>query len=384
MKGGKMISQRLFLCSQLEWLFGEVSVAVVTVANLTRGGDFGNLVRCNPREIETMAVRKKTPRDTSTQRAKGRLQISAPVTPSASPSVSAPRRTSRDLQRRRLIDACISALHVHGPSKTTVERVTAIARMSPGIVRFYFTSKAAMLVASLQFLADEFEQQLLIPVSRLKADPEAALRLLVDLYLDPQIASPRKVSVWYSFWGEASSRAEYFDLCGQKDANFTALTLDLIGRMIALTGQRQLNPDAVALGLIGVLEVLWQDIAFQDESQIDRPLVKRRAMNYLRSVFPGRFDAGHGARASHDPVSRPAASVPGVWQLAGHIAQLPTSDSVLTVRFGSSRADIQRDTAGLTARISPDSAQRIKSGTLIEVCERDGFIFLLASTAALD
>ena len=64
------------------------------------------------------------------------------------------------------------------------------------------------------------------------ADPVAALSSLVELYLDPQIASPRKVSVWYSFWGEASSRAEYFDLCGQKDANFTALTRDLIDRMI--------------------------------------------------------------------------------------------------------------------------------------------------------
>ena len=123
-----------------------------------------------------MAVRKKVMRDKAPKRA----TAPAPVVP--------PPRTSRDLQRQRLIDACISALYVHGPSNTTVERVTAIARMSPGIVRFYFTSKAAMLVASLQFLADEFEQQLLIPVSRLKADPVAGLQSLVDLYLDPQIA----------------------------------------------------------------------------------------------------------------------------------------------------------------------------------------------------
>jgi len=45
-----------------------------------------------------------------------------------------------------------------------VEKVVAIAKMSPGIVRFYFASKAAMLVASLQFLSAEFEEQLLVPV----------------------------------------------------------------------------------------------------------------------------------------------------------------------------------------------------------------------------
>src|SRR5580704_128079 len=62
-------------------------------------------------------------------------------------------RASSARQRLRLINACISALHIHGPSRTTVEKVVAIAKMSPGIVRFYFDSKAALLVASLQFLA---------------------------------------------------------------------------------------------------------------------------------------------------------------------------------------------------------------------------------------
>src|ERR1700742_5329032 len=90
-------------------------------------------------------------------------------------TVPAPERAARVRQRQRLIDACISALHIHGPSRTTVEKVVALADMSPGIVRFYFDSKDAMLLASLQFLSAEFEEQVLLPVSRLKADPVAAL-----------------------------------------------------------------------------------------------------------------------------------------------------------------------------------------------------------------
>ena len=144
-------------------------------------------------------------------------------------------REGRARQRQRLIDACISALHIYGPSRTTVEKVVAIAKMSPGIVRFYFDSKAAMLVASLQFLAAEFDERVLKPVSELKLRPVAALELMVDLYLDPDIASPRKVSVWYAFWGEASSRQEYYDICGQKDESFAALVRDLIERLIAAT-----------------------------------------------------------------------------------------------------------------------------------------------------
>ncbi len=210
----------------------------------------------------------------------------------------APRaRAARGLQRQRLIDACISALHIHGPSRTTVEKVVAIAKMSPGIVRFYFDSKAAMLVASLQFLAAEFEERVLLPVLQLKSTPVPALELLVDLYLDPEIASPRKVSVWYAFWGEASSRQEYYDICGQKDESFYALVRELIGRLIDETAQPQLDPDGVALGLIGVLEMLWQDFAFRSEEDIDRAAARRRCMAYLRSVFPGRFARRRAPRA---------------------------------------------------------------------------------------
>ncbi len=298
---------------------------------------------------------------------------------------AAPPGSARDRQRQRLIEACISALHVHGPSKTTVERVTGIARMSPGIVRFYFQSKDAMMLASLRFLAEEFEQQLLIPVSRLKADPVAALSMLVDLYLDPQIASPRKVSVWYSFWGEASSRAEYFDLCGQKDANFTALTRDLIDRMIRFTGAAQLDPDGVALGLIGVLEVLWQDIAFQDERSIDRPQVKRRAMSYLRSVFPGHFG---GERASvrstagggiPEPSNSPPVSPAAAWWLAGHVAQLPAGRGELQLNWDGRAVRVGRDARGLWARWGDGDG-----ATPLEVCERDGFLFLRGATHALE
>src|SRR5476649_3016864 len=174
-------------------------------------------------------------------------------------------RNSHSRQRQKLIEACISALHIYGPSRTTVEKVVAIAKMSPGIVRFYFASKAAMLVASLQFLAAEFEEQLLVPVTRLKSRPVAALELMVDLYLDPEIASPRKVSVWYAFWGEASSRQEYYDICGQKDESFAALVRELIERLIVEAQAPHLDPEAVVLGLICVLEMLWHGIAFQTD-----------------------------------------------------------------------------------------------------------------------
>jgi TetR/AcrR family transcriptional regulator, transcriptional repressor of bet genes len=274
-------------------------------------------------------------------------------------------RSSHSRQRQRLIDACISALHIYGPSRTTVEKVVAIAKMSPGIVRFYFASKAAMLVASLQFLATEFEEQLLVPVARLKSRPVAALELMVDLYLDAEIASPRKVSVWYAFWGEASSRQEYYDICGRIDEGFAALVHELIERLIIETYQPQLEPKGIALGLMGSLEMLWQDFAFRTEADIDRPAAKRRCMAYLRSIFPGQFAADTPLQPSQSASILAAAGIAGwaygdvrlfamerarvfheSWQFAGHRGQITRPGDFLAPDLGIERPLIVRDGAG--------------------------------------
>ncbi len=255
-------------------------------------------------------------------------------------------------QRQRLIDACITALHLYGPTGATVARVVAIAKLSPGIVRFYFQSKAAMLVASLQFLATEFEERVVAPVVALRDQPALALQRLVELYLDADIASPRKVAVWYAFWGEASARQEYLAICGQKDANFAAVVHDLIDRMIALSGRRHLDSEAVALGLLGVLEMQWQGFAFEEEANIDRALARRRCMAYLRSVFPREFsalDAGVGAKergmhgAPDDELDR---VFRGAWQFAGHEQDVPGSGDFAALDLAGTRVLVVRDAAG--------------------------------------
>lgn len=258
-------------------------------------------------------------------------------------------RLSAARQRQRLIDACISALHIYGPSRTTVARVVAIAKLSPGIVRFYFKSKGAMLVASLRFLATEFEQLVLEPVGTLRHSPVQALTKLVELYVDASVASTRKVSVWYAFWGEATARQEYQDICGQKDDRFADLVRELIERMIEHSGQLQLDADAISLGLIGALEVLWQGFAFQAEEDIDRAAARCRCMAYLSSVFPGYFPA-HGAASVVDglPPERRFAEerarcLAPAWQLAGHALELQAPGDFLTIETATNRALLVRD-----------------------------------------
>ena len=314
-------------------------------------------------------------------------------------------KDTHNRQRQRLIDACISALHIHGPSRTTVEKVVAIAKLSPGIVRFYFASKAAMLVASLQFLAAEFEDQVLAPVSRLKDKPVAALQLLVALYLDPELASPRKVSVWYAFWGEASSRQEYYDICGQKDEGFAALVREIIERLIVKSGQTHLDADGVALGLIGVLEMLWQDFAFKDEVDIDREAARRRAMAYLRSVFPNQFTTPNSAPGNDSDAPLAAWTYDNAhlhalerehlfrrsWQFAAHAAQLAAPGDFVSNDLGFERALLVRGADGAlrafrnSCPAAPHALVPAGAGRLdIIRCATHGLAFQLNGSAAAD
>ena len=294
------------------------------------------------------------------RRAKSTRSRSSRV-PAAAPPPPGPGLRQR--QRQRLIDACISALHLHGPSHTTVERVVALADLSPGIVRFYFESKDAMLVASLEYLAAEFQEKVLAPVARLKEVPVRALERLVELYLDPEIASTRKVSVWYAFWGEASSRQEYLDICGGKDEEFAALVRELIERLIVEANAPHLDADAVALGLIGVLEVLWQGLAFQSEESVDRSAARRRSMAYLRSVFPAQFGYSGSMPARRPaPAPTPGGRLPAgayadgalfaaergqlfcqSWELVGHESDLRATGHYMTRELAADRVLVIRN-----------------------------------------
>jgi nitrite reductase/ring-hydroxylating ferredoxin subunit len=171
--------------------------------------------------------------------------------------------------------------------------------------------------------------------------------------------------VWYAFWGEANSRQEYYDICGQKDESFAALVRELVGRLIEESGQRHLDPDGVALGLIGALEMLWQDFAFRSEADIDRKAAKRRCMAYLESVFPGRFGTPAsrrepGATAVESGVrlagwvygTEAAAGLEreslfrGAWQIVAHEAEVRRAGDFLSANLGTERVLVVRDAFG--------------------------------------
>src|SRR6476660_2776916 len=66
------------------------------------------------------------------------------------------RKASREVRRLQLSEATIDSLAKRGYAETTMADVADGAGLSRGIVNVHFESKEKLLVATLQYMADEY------------------------------------------------------------------------------------------------------------------------------------------------------------------------------------------------------------------------------------
>ena len=82
------------------------------------------------------------------------MNVQALKPPAAEPEKRG-RKASKETRRQQLIEATIDSLARRGYSETTMADVADGAGLSRGIVNFHFESKEKLLVATLQYMADE-------------------------------------------------------------------------------------------------------------------------------------------------------------------------------------------------------------------------------------
>jgi TetR/AcrR family transcriptional regulator, transcriptional repressor of bet genes len=189
-------------------------------------------------------------------------------------------------RRPAILEAAMAVIARHGLSGTTIERVAAAAGLSPGTVVFHFATKDALLAATLAALAGEFDR------ARRRApepgDPAASLDALIVASFDPKISDPRKIAVWYAFWGEAKPRAAYMAQVGGLDAAYHQDLLRLMTRLVADGGYDGVDAEAATYGFAGLLEWLWQE-SLTEGRRFDRKRARMIARRYLASLFPRHF-----------------------------------------------------------------------------------------------
>lgn len=197
------------------------------------------------------------------------------------------RKASKETRRQQLIEATIDSLARRGYSETTMADVADGAGLSRGIVNFHFESKEKLLVATLQYMADEYSQHWRAALQKAGSDPARQLRALVAADFDRAICNKRKLAAWCAFWGEAKSRPTYQSLCGARDEAYQQVFIDLC-TALKQDGDYAYDAQSIALALSATLEGLWLRLMMGTEN-VTRETAFHAATEFLASAFPRHY-----------------------------------------------------------------------------------------------
>ena len=273
-----------------------------------------------------------------------------------------------------LIQATVAAISQHGLSELTSAKIASAAGHTAASINFHFGSKEALLLATLREVSEEFAGAMARVTEEAGGDDLRALLGIVDASLGRALSDSHKIAVWYAFLSESKARGDYQRICGERDAAWSRMVMDLCKRIISARGNGPWpDAEAVAQGLMGLIDQEWQGILFEGDG-FDREAARRQCRAYLCSVFPWlapRIEAAAPARAK-PPV--PAAdadpalklTLPGwtyhsaefhalerehlflpSWQVVGHASELPEPGDYLSFEFFGRRGFVVRGTDGV-------------------------------------
>lgn len=199
------------------------------------------------------------------------------------------RTASKEARRQQLIEATIKCIANRGISSTTLSDVAREAGLSQGIVNLHFKSKDNLFNETLRYLADEYKT--LFEKTFEKAGPGPAERLLalMELDLKPSVCDPRKLAVWFAFWGEAKAVPTYQRICDAYDQEYDELIKGLCQQIIEEGAYEHADAVIVTEALSSMTDGLWQSCLVSPKSW-DRKIAWEAVYSYLRAVFPKHYE----------------------------------------------------------------------------------------------
>ena len=276
-----------------------------------------------------------------------------------------------------LIRATVAAISRHGLSELTSAKIAGAAGHTAASINFHFGSKEALLLATLREVSEEFAESMATVLAEAGDDALLGLLGIIDASLSRRLSDSQKIAVWYAFLAESNARRDYQRICGDRDQSYSQTVKMLCTRLIADRGvEGWPDAEAVALGLAGLIDQLWQGILFEGDD-FDRDAAKRQCRAYLCSVFPwlaDRIEATAPAKVKGralqpevltptDPALRytlPAwvyhseefyelekerLFLPS-WQIVCHVSELASAGDYVAFEFFGRRGFVIRDDAG--------------------------------------
>lgn len=188
--------------------------------------------------------------------------------------------TSRRTQAR-IIDAVVETVARHGISGTTLANVAAAAGVSQGVLIFHFRGKDALLAETLRRLIAEYET-IWRPAMRAKT-PLARVLGLIRADFDPAICAPRKLALWFAFWGEAGAQPLYNAICADSERIRNEAMRECCRPLVGV--EKRGGAELLATAIDNLTDGLWLQMHLQGPA-FPRARALRAALSVLRLLLP--------------------------------------------------------------------------------------------------
>lgn len=201
---------------------------------------------------------------------------------------TAGRTAPPEVRRAQLIDATIDSIAQYGLSGTTMSTVTRIAGLSQGIANFHFESKKNMLCETLRALARQHHDLWKSKLENSGLKSAEKLLAIADAHFHPEICNPRKLAVWFGFFGEPAQRDTYRELVRDIDAERWEVSVGLCRSICEEGGYENVDPESVMRDLEALYDGFFLNILIYPE-MFSPDDAKRLIRGYLARTFPAHF-----------------------------------------------------------------------------------------------
>jgi TetR/AcrR family transcriptional repressor of bet genes len=198
------------------------------------------------------------------------------------------RTASREVRRRQLIDATIDSIAERGFSGTTLAAVTKGANLSHGIVNFYFKNKETLFVETLGLLAQEHYDCWQAAINMAGSEPSKRLKAIIEVDFERDICSPKKLAVWFAFWGQAKYRPNYIKIHDGYDKQRSDEIERLCRLIVEDGGYEHPNPASSARSIVALVDGLWLSLLLYPNST-HRKEALNDCLAFLVELFPKHF-----------------------------------------------------------------------------------------------
>jgi len=190
------------------------------------------------------------------------------------------------LRREQIVRATIRCLARVGYAGLTMKRVASEARVSQGILHYYFRDKAAMLAAAALRVTADLDRRVAAQ-ARGARDARTRLRAVIHACLETAVESRDFWTVFIEFWGEALHDRRLAAVNRQAYARARRLIGVVLERGRATGHVRRVNPEEAAAVVLGLLDGLSLQLTF-DRRLMTLPRAARLAETVLaRYLTPG-------------------------------------------------------------------------------------------------